>query len=105
MSQAAQLDMTFLPHLPRKSVAQDVRDDYNAWKRDQENLGGLMPTVLARVILGVSRQRLHEMLEQGHMRYVTHQGHVYIAGDDIKERLAQKRDGRISKGGRPRKTS
>ncbi len=90
------------PHLPRLTVLGEVRDAYNQWKTDQERLGGLMPLGIAGFVLGVSRQRIYQMLDAGLLRYVTHDGHRYVSGDDIKERLRAKRDGTIATG-RPKK--
>jgi hypothetical protein len=100
MITAEQVEM--FPSLPRNTVFSEVRDDYNRFKRDQEKYGGLMPLPLAQIFLMVSRQRLYELMEENKVRWVEHQGHRYISGDDIAQRLADIRDGKLV-GGRPRK--
>ncbi len=95
---AHQVDM--FPTLPRNSVVSSIREDWNRFKADQERLGGLMPASLAKYFLGVSKQRLHVMLNEGQLRYVTHDGYRYVSGDDIRDRIQAKRDGQI-KPGRP----
>ena len=98
MVQAVQVDM--FPSRPRNTVLAEVRDSYNQFKADQERLGGLMPVGIARVCLGLTRQRLHQLLENGTLRFVTHDGHRYVSGDDIKQRLKDKRDGLAGPGRR-----
>jgi hypothetical protein len=90
--------------LPRNTVVSELRDDYNRFKRDQERLGGLMPLPLAQVFLMVSRQRCYQLMDENKVRWVEHHGHRYISGDDIIQRLADLRDGKLG-GGRPVKSS
>jgi hypothetical protein len=86
------------PALPRNTVVQELRDDYNRFRADQERLGGLMPASLARLFLGISKQRLHQLMEERQIRFVIHDEARYISGADIMQRIADKKAGRIRTG-------
>ena len=93
MALAQQVEM--FPTLPRNTVLQDVRDGYNQFMRDQERLGGLLLPGMARIALGVSKARIHQLMTDGVLRFVTHDGYKYVSAADVTQRLKDKRDGRI----------
>jgi hypothetical protein len=97
---AEQLDLPHtLPILPRNSVVQTIRDEWNGLRGAMRDLGGLVPVSYAAKVLGISRQRMYVLLEKEVIRSVQTEYFLYVSADDVAERLRQPK----SLGGRPRK--
>jgi hypothetical protein len=99
MGNAVQVDM---PFLPRESVAQEVRDDWNRLLQDSRRLEGIVPVILGAGYLGVSRQHLYTLMDNGAIRFCTHDGHRYVSLADIVQRKKDIKAGLILRH-RPRK--
>ncbi len=89
------------PHLPRSTVSEEKRDLWNEFKHAQETFGGLIPGAIAQHVLGITRQRLHQLGESGHIRTFKVLGVVSFSCEDVKQRLATMRAPEFQRGGRP----
>lgn len=48
-----------------------------------EERGAMLPVPLVRQLLGVSRQRIHQIFEQGHLECVDLHGHHFVPEDSL----------------------
>lgn len=67
-----------------------------AYRALVESKGDLLPFAMVAAILKVSRQRVHELVEQGHVERIEWEGHPYIVADTVVEYVNSER-----KAGRP----
>jgi hypothetical protein len=75
------------PTLPSRTVFQECRDDYNRFRREFDRLGGALPPRYAAAFLGVSRQRVYQLIESKDVRSTILQGAVWVSLADIVERI------------------
>lgn len=75
-----------------------LREQYNRFRKDFDRLGGMLPPSVAARFLGVSRQRMHQLIEKKQVRTCDHEG-PWVSLSDVVERMTAEK----SKGGRPRK--
>ena len=99
MIAAEQVDL--FPSLPRNTVVQTIRDEWNALRRASSELGGILGAADAAKVLGVSRQRVHQLMRGGEIRFVETEHFLYISAADVHDRLAAP----VNPGGRPKKTA
>jgi len=83
---ATQVEM--FPSLPRSTVIEEVRSDWNTFRRAQERLGGLILPSHAAVLLGVSRARVYQLIDSQKLRVYQDDGFKYVSVADVRERLA-----------------
>lgn len=91
-------EFPFVATLPKreKSRVQRAFDILEEMRAAVEAHGVLVPCVLAAKIGGVSRQRVHELSEEGKLKRVEFDGHVYVTEASVVEWLKSER-----KSGRP----
>jgi hypothetical protein len=87
------------PHLPRSTVPETKRELWNDFKRAQEELGGLVPSVVVCHLLKISRSRLSQLCKAGLIRSYTILGYTSYSTEDVKARLALMRDPEFASGG------
>jgi hypothetical protein len=86
------------PTMPRLTLEKTDRELWNDFRKEQDEMGGLVVGAAARFLLGVSRQRLHQIVEAKLLRSCVHFGQRYYSAADIEQRLADKRDGIVGVG-------
>ena len=90
------------PALPPRTVRPSVREQWNAFRRDFDRMGGMLPPGPAAVFLGVSRQRVHQLIKAGQVRTKDYDDvGRWVSLEDIVQRMVET----PNKGGRPKKTS
>lgn len=94
-------EIDLFPSLPRNTVVQTIRDEWNALRRATRELDGIIGPADAAKILGVSRQRVHQLIKTGAIRAVETENFIYVSAGDVHDRLANP----VNLGGRPKKTS
>jgi len=92
------MEQDLFPNLPRSTVAKTERDLWNEFRRDQAAAGGLLTSGCARVVLGISAQRLCQIADAGLIRVFDHFGTRFYSASDIEQRLVGLRDGRVAVG-------
>ena len=88
----------FFPTLPRRTVEKSERQKWNEFRHDQSEAGGLVAGGAVRLLLGISKQRLHQIHSVGLIRSYVHFGERYYSVADVEERLRGIRDGTIRSG-------
>ena len=78
------------PHLPRNTVGKTIRDEWNTLRRAMTDLEGVVSPGHAARVLGISRQRLHQLVNAGVIRAVQSENFTYVSARDIEERLRLK---------------
>src|ERR1035437_1599841 len=100
MELTADIEFPFAEAFPKrvKSRWDKLADEWEAFKFESKQLGGIVPAQLAASLGGVSHQRILQLLETGPLTRVELNGHVYVGEDSLVEWLKSER-----KSGRPLK--
>lgn len=98
MFEAQASEFPFMADLPQreKSRVEKAMDVARALTALQEKVGPIIPAGLASKCLNISRQRFHQLVEEGRLKTVQVEGHHYISEADLLEFLKLER-----KSGRP----
>ena len=98
MTRSESLDFEFVKGLPvkEKSRWRKVVDHFTDVKAVVREHGMIIPVKLAADIAGVSKQRIHELLEGGQLKRVDFHGHPFVAENTFVEWAKSER-----KAGRP----
>ena len=78
----------------------NIADEFYRFQRASKFAGGLVPQAQAALVLGLSKQRINDLVAGGRLREHDFFGKNFIACSDIAEFRAKQR-----RSGRPRKTS
>lgn len=103
MDTVATKDFPFVQELPKRERSKLA----NLWETLKELRvafhahGSVVPQVFAAELLGVSRQRVHQMLESGQLESVTVRGLRYVTEDSLVARAQAEKN----TGGRPKAPS
>jgi hypothetical protein len=84
MHVASQDDL--FPSLPARSVEPTVREEYNRFRKEFDRLGGILPVRVASAFLGVSRQRVHQLIDAKQVRSVNLIDTIWVSLSDVVER-------------------
>jgi len=78
-------EFPFVEQFPKREQNKLERlwEGFENMKAVVEKHGLLVPPQLAADLLGVSRQRVHQLMEQGRMKRVEVLGQVFITEDDL----------------------
>jgi len=100
MTQIESLEFPFVNALPKreKGRLQKLWDLLDEMQAASQAHGVLVPMVLASDLLGISRQRVHELVEGGRLKVVDVRGRRFLPRDEILAYASQER-----KAGRPPK--
>lgn len=98
MFKAAVNEFPFVSELPKreKSRLQQFWDRFKEIKALAEQKGIMVPPFVAAELLGISRQRVHELMQDGRLERVEWRGQVFITEHDLVEYASAER-----KAGRP----
>jgi hypothetical protein len=100
MTTATQVEL--FPALPARTVKPSVREQWNAFRKDFDRMGGMLPPSAAGAFLGVSRQRVHQLIQKKQVRTVRYEDvGLWVSLEDIVQRMVET----PNKGGRPKKSS
>jgi len=93
-------EFPFVADLPKreKTKLASLWDNFQEIKTVTEAHGMLVPVSLAAELLGISRQRIHELMEAGRLQRVEFRGRAYMTEDQLHEYARAER-----KAGRPPK--
>lgn len=98
MFKAAVNEFPFVAELPKreKSRLQLFWDRFKEVQALVAEKGTIVPPVVAAELLGISRQRVHELMQDGRLERVEWRGQVFITEHDLVEFASAER-----KAGRP----
>jgi len=98
MFKAAVNEFPFVAELPKreKSRLQLFWDRFKEVQALCERKGTIVPPVVAAELLGISRQRVHELMQDGRLERVEWRGQVFVTEHDLVEFASAER-----KAGRP----
>lgn len=92
MPVASEPDLSKLPRNER--VARQVE----AMRAMMDKRGALVPLPLVAELLGVSKQRVHDIIAQGHLEKISIHGHRYVPEDSLVAYVnTERRNGRPPK--------
>jgi hypothetical protein len=89
------------PSLAARTVEPSIREQYNRFRKDFDRLGGILPPSVAATFLGVSKQRVDQLIKSKQVRSVRSLDRTWVSMADVLERTQAP----VDKGGRPKKTS
>ncbi len=100
MLEASVNEFPFVEGLPKREQGKaaktlDLIKEFSILQREH---GALIPSTLVHRLLGISRQRLHELIQNGTLRAVKHHDHWFIPETAVEEFAKLER-----KAGRPPK--
>jgi hypothetical protein len=84
MSDELPLNDARRPEPSKGSVAWTVRE-WRKFRQLSSKHGGLTSTTLAAIAIGISRQRVWQLVNSGHLRMFEIMGKQYLACDDVEE--------------------
>lgn len=98
MFKAAVNEFPFVAELPKreKSRLQLFWDRFKEVQALVDRKGTIVPPVVAAELLGISRQRVHELMQGGRLERVEWRGQVFVTEHDLVEFASAER-----KSGRP----
>jgi len=101
MTEAEAFDFPFVSELPKreKTKFRKIWDTFQALRALTAEKGTLVPSSLAAKILGVSRQRVDQLIQEGRLECHSVDGHNFISEASFVEFAKQER-----KTGRPPKS-
>lgn len=106
MNYAAVADQFELEGMPKSSnrfalAWSESKAEFEAFYRDYEREGGLIPPAMAARLVGVHRSRVHQLLDAGELTKFEHVGQVFVSKREFVAWIHAERD----KGGRPKKAA
>ncbi len=81
------------PSTPRAGTRAWRVAEFNRFRKLSAKEGGLTNPIVAAVLLGVSRQRVHQLIETGHLRAFNVLGKNYVSCDGLEAFLQLDRSG------------
>lgn len=97
MFKAAVNEFPFVSELPKreKSRLQLFWDRFREVQALVERKGTIVPPVVAAELLGISRQRVHELMQGGRLERIEWRGQVFVTEHDLVEfAVAERKAGR-----------
>jgi len=85
MFEATVSEFPFVAELPKRdrSKVRDIWQGFREFSKSSEERGGPVPVTLAAKLLGISRQRIWVLMEEGKLERLTFEGHAFVSGDSI----------------------
>lgn len=85
MFEATVSEFPFVAELPKreKSKLQNLWDHFKEVQAITEKKGTIVPPVLAAELLGVSKQRVYDLIKEGRFDVVTLRGQMFITETDL----------------------
>lgn len=80
------------PDYPRSGSKAWKVAEFRRFRRLAEKEGGLCQPIFAALLLGVSRQRVHQLIENGHLRAHNVMGKNFVSCDGLQAFLQLERD-------------
>lgn len=98
MFEASVNEFPFVAELPKreKSRLQQLWERFQEIKAIQDRKGTIVPPIVASELLGISRQRVHELMNEGRFERVEWRGQAFVTERDLLAYAESER-----KGGRP----
>lgn len=80
MFEAQTMDFPFVAEMPKRerSKVETLWDRFNHLKAITDEKGMLLPPLFCAKLLGVSRQRIYVLLEEGRLERVDVDGHTFV---------------------------
>jgi len=75
----------------RHSIA-DTASEWQRWRNLSEEHGGVVPLWTAAIVLGVSRQRVYQMCDEGKLTKVNLFDRFYLLADEVLKRQQESGD-------------
>lgn len=85
MFEATMSEFPFVVELPKRerSKVRDIWQAFREFSKETEAKGGPVPVTLAAKLLGISRQRVWFLMQEGKLERVTFEDHAFVTGDSI----------------------
>lgn len=98
MSEAFVGEFPFVADMPKRerSKVLDLWARFKEFAESCDEVGGAVPVMLAAKMLGISHQRVWELMKSGRLVQLSFEGHSFVSGDSM-HRFAQSE----RKAGRP----
>ena len=103
MIDAVMGEFPFVEALPKREKSKLVKlwDRVSDFRRVSAEEGGLVTVMVAGRLLDVTRSRVDQLCDEGHLRVVRFEDHVFISASSIEDYAKQEK----RKAGRPRISS
>jgi hypothetical protein len=85
-------ELPIMAELPRRKVRKSILDTLREFQDISSREHGLVPLAVAATILGLSRQRVHDLVKEGTLVPIEAYGKKWLSGDQLKSFVQLKRE-------------